>query len=99
MEIAEQIITFIPHSLLTMNNVKYNEQQRKGWSQVKMKAVLHNQAIQNVVNKIDQNNEPLDYIVIDQFAVRGVYQNYALSRFLTLTKRTLKPRANLNLLL
>lgn len=78
-EIAEQIITFIPHSLLTMNNVKYNEQQRKGWSQVKMKAVLHNQAIQNVVNKIDQNNEPLDYIVIDQFAVRGVYQNYALS--------------------
>ncbi|AMY05123.1 ribonuclease HIII [Staphylococcus condimenti] len=79
-EIAEQIITFIPHSLLTMKNDKYNEQQRKGWSQVKMKAVLHNQAIQNVVDKITKSHEPLDYIVIDQFAVRGVYQNYALSQ-------------------
>ena len=44
-EIAEQIITFIPHSLLTMHNEKYNEKQKAGWSQVKMKAVLHNEAI------------------------------------------------------
>ncbi len=78
-ELAEQLVTFIPHSLLTMNNDKYNQQQQKGWSQVKMKAVLHNQAIQNVADRIAQQGEPLDYIVIDQFAVRGVYQNYALS--------------------
>ena len=30
-----------------------------------MKAVLHNEAIKNVVNKIETNE--LDYIVIDQF--------------------------------
>lgn len=78
-ELAEQIITFIPHSLLTMHNDKYNQQQAKGWSQVKMKAVLHNQAIINVINKIEEKQENLDYIVIDQFAVRGVYQNYALT--------------------
>ena len=48
-ELAEQLVTFIPHSLLTLDNVKYNERQRAGWSQVKMKAVLHNQAIANVV--------------------------------------------------
>lgn len=34
-ELAEQLITFIPHSLLTLNNVKYNERQKMGWSQVK----------------------------------------------------------------
>jgi ribonuclease HIII len=34
-----------------------------------MKAVLHNQAIANVVQKIDTH--ALDYIVIDQFAERG----------------------------
>lgn len=76
-ELSEQLVTFIPHSLLTLDNVKYNERQRAGWSQVKMKAVLHNQAIANVVQKIDTH--ALDYIVIDQFAERGVYQRYALS--------------------
>ena len=76
-ELAEQLVTFIPHSLLTLDNVKYNERQRAGWSQVKMKAVLHNQAIANVVQKIDTH--ALDYIVIDQFAERGIYQRYALS--------------------
>ena len=34
-ELAEQLVTFIPHSLLTLDNVKYNERQRAGWSQVK----------------------------------------------------------------
>ena len=48
-----------------------------GWSQVKMKAVLHNEAIKNVTQKIE--NEDLDFIVIDQFAKREVYQHYALS--------------------
>ncbi|MGZ9849299.1 ribonuclease HIII [Macrococcus psychrotolerans] len=74
-ELAEQIIPIIPHSLLVLDNIKYNERKQMGWSQVKMKAVLHNEAIKNVLNKID---EPVDYIVIDQFAVQGVYENYAL---------------------
>lgn len=76
-EIAEQLITFVPHSLLTLQNDKYNERQKSGWSQVKMKAVLHNQAIHNVTQKID--NKALDYIVIDQFAQPGVYKRYALT--------------------
>ncbi|MCQ9904254.1 ribonuclease HIII, partial [Staphylococcus aureus] len=71
------LITFIPHSLLTLDNPKYNDRQAIGWSQVKMKAVLHNEAIKNVTQKINCN--ALNYIVIDQFAVRGVYQRYALS--------------------
>lgn len=75
-ELTEQLITFIPHSLLVLGNPKYNEQKQKGWSQVKMKAVLHNQAITNVLKKIE--DKP-DYIVIDQFAVQPVYENYALT--------------------
>ncbi|WP_412520182.1 ribonuclease HIII [Staphylococcus simulans] len=78
-ELAEQLVTFLPHSLQVLDNKRYNERKQLGWSQVKMKAVLHNQAIENVVNRIEAQNQPLDYIVIDQFAVRGVYQNYALS--------------------
>lgn len=75
--LAEQIIPIIPHSLLVLDNPKYNERKSLGWSQVKMKAVLHNQAIMNVLGKIE--DAPLDYIVIDQFAVQGVYENYALT--------------------
>ncbi|EKU46201.1 ribonuclease HIII [Staphylococcus massiliensis] len=76
-ELAEQLVTFIPHSLITLDNVKYNERKALGWSQVKMKAVLHNACITNVLNKIDQTE--LDYIVIDQFAKREVYKHYALT--------------------
>ncbi len=76
-ELAEQLVTFIPYSLLTLHNEKYNIQQAKGWTQVKMKAVLHNEAIKNVLKKIDSSQ--LDYIVIDQFAKREVYSHYALS--------------------
>lgn len=76
-ELAEQLVTFIPHSLLTLDNDRYNDKQHIGWSQVKMKAVLHNEAIKNVVTKL--NSAPLDYIVVDQFAEPKVYKRYTLS--------------------
>lgn len=93
-ELAEQLITFIPHSLLTLDNPKYNDRQAIGWSQVKMKAVLHNEAIKNVTQKINCNE--LNYIVIDQFAIRGVYQRYALSSLPYPEKLNLKRKVNLN---
>lgn len=74
--LAEQLVTFLPHSLLVLDNPRYNERQAMGWSQVKMKAVLHNECIKNVLKKVDVDN--VDAIVIDQFAERGVYQRYAL---------------------
>jgi len=73
-QIAKDIMTSCPYSLLTLRNEKYNELQMKGYSQGKMKAMLHNQALQNVLTKIAP--EQPDYILIDQFAERGVYYNY-----------------------
>lgn len=75
--LAEQLVTFLPHSLLVLDNPKYNERQALGWSQVKMKAVLHNECIINVLKKINENE--VEAIVIDQFAQPGVYKRYALS--------------------
>lgn len=76
-QLAKQIITFLPYSLLILDNGKYNERKQKGWSQVKMKAVLHNECIRNVLHKI--NTTALDYIVIDQFAKKDVYNRYILT--------------------
>ena len=57
-----------------MKNEKYNAIQARGYSQGKIKALLHNQALKHVLNKIDP--EKPQYILIDQFAERGIYYNH-----------------------
>lgn len=70
-EIARQLVTFLPHSLLTLHNEKYNQMQVKGMSQGKMKALLHNQAINHVLEKIAP--EKPEAILIDEFAKEQIY--------------------------
>ncbi|MGE6628944.1 ribonuclease HIII [Bacillus sp. NPDC077027] len=69
--IAKDLIQTIPYSLLVLRNEKYNEMQAKGMSQGKMKALLHNQVITSVLNKMD-GKKP-EAILIDQFAEPGIY--------------------------
>lgn len=73
-EMAPHIMTVCPHSILTLRNEKYNEIQGKGYSQGKIKAMLHNQALKHVLTKIAP--EKPDYILIDQFAERDTYYNH-----------------------
>ncbi|TLS39170.1 ribonuclease HIII [Pseudalkalibacillus caeni] len=75
--IARDLVKTVPYSLLTLPNEKYNQLQRKGYSQGKMKALLHNKAIQHVMQKVD--GQEVDGILIDQFAKPDVYFGY-LSR-------------------
>lgn len=76
--IAKQIKEVIPFSLLTLHNEKYNSMQQKGMSQGKLKALLHNQAINSVLEKISPVKP--DAVLIDQFAQEGVYYNYLKSQ-------------------
>jgi ribonuclease HIII len=73
-EIAKQLVTFLPHSLLTLHNEKYNQMQMKGMSQGKLKALLHNQAINHVLEKIAPVKP--EVILIDQFAKEEIYYAY-----------------------
>lgn len=75
-ELAEQIIQLCPHSLLVLDNPNYNIKQLEGWSQVKMKAVLHNQAISNVISRVE--DDELEQIVIDQFVQASTYERYVI---------------------
>ncbi|MBD7907993.1 ribonuclease HIII [Sporosarcina gallistercoris] len=72
--IAPDLKSVLTYSVLTLQNEKYNTVQAKGWSQGKIKALLHNQAIRHVLRKLEE--ERPDYILIDQFAERGVYYNH-----------------------
>ena len=73
-KIAPDLMKVCVHSILTLRNDKYNAIQAKGSSQGKIKAMMHNQALKHVLQKIAP--EKPDYILIDQFAERGIYYNH-----------------------
>lgn len=73
-EIAPYIIETFPHSILVLRNDKYNKLQQNGYSQGKIKALLHNQALKHVLGKIHPNKP--DYILIDQFVEKATYYKY-----------------------
>lgn len=76
-KIAPDLRAACVHSVLVLRNEKYNNLQAKGYSQGKMKAMMHNKALQNTLSKMAP--EKPEFILIDQFAERGVYYNYLKS--------------------
>lgn len=76
--IAKVIKDIIPFSLMTLKNEKYNQVQQSGMSQGKMKAILHNQAILNVLDKISP--EKPEAILIDQFVQGSTYFQHIKSQ-------------------
>ncbi len=73
-EMAPDIMASCTYSILTLRNEKYNEIQSKGYSQGKIKAMLHNKALKHVLDKIAPKKP--EYILIDQFAERETYYKH-----------------------
>jgi ribonuclease HIII len=76
--IAKVIKDIVPFSLMTLKNEKYNQVQQSGMSQGKMKAILHNQAILNVLDKISPVKP--EAILIDQFVQSSTYFQHIKSQ-------------------
>lgn len=75
MAITEDLLhTNLPYSLLTLPNDVYNKRQAQGWTQGKMKAVLHHYAHKNVLEKL--NNKPYKGIIVDQFVQESTYRKH-----------------------
>ncbi|MEG0826199.1 MAG: ribonuclease HIII [Bacilli bacterium] len=72
LEIVPIIIKKIPYSSIILNNKEYNEKYSKDINMNKLKAILHNKVLSNLINQ----NLGYDYIVVDQFAQPYVYFNY-----------------------
>ncbi|KGP90869.1 ribonuclease HIII [Pontibacillus chungwhensis BH030062] len=82
-QIARKIVQMeIPYSLVTLHNEKYNQWQKKGWSQGKMKTMLHHHAYNKLLQKMSPN-QPEGW-VIDQFAERSIYEKHLRSEKATL---------------
>lgn len=73
--IAKKLLQMkIPYSLVILHNEKYNKLQNRGWSQGKMKTMLHHHAITKLLDKIAPTKP--DGILIDQFSQPNVYKNH-----------------------
>ncbi|WP_257346489.1 ribonuclease HIII [Pseudalkalibacillus decolorationis] len=77
-KIAKDLLRVIPYSLMVLHNEKYNQLQSKGATQGKMKAMLHHQAIDNVMKKLPDDSN-LEGVLIDQFCEPGVYFRHTKS--------------------
>lgn len=72
LEIVPKLKVVIPHSIMIVEPSKYNELINKGYNLNSIKAILHNQALYNVANKV-KNRVPF---FIDQFCDEGLYFHY-----------------------
>ncbi|WP_099158708.1 ribonuclease HIII [Virgibacillus ndiopensis] len=75
----------ITYSLLVLRNEKYNALKASGWSQGKMKAMLHHHTINNVLQKINSSYEG---ILIDQFCEPSLYNKYIASEKAKIANKT-----------
>ncbi|MCF6138170.1 ribonuclease HIII [Pseudalkalibacillus berkeleyi] len=78
-EIAKSLIQTIPYSLMVLPNPKYNALQAKGMTQGKMKAMLHQQAIEKVLAKLSNVNEA-EGVLIDQFCEPEIFFRHTGSK-------------------
>jgi len=86
-QLAQTIISQdIPYSLLILHNEKYNQLQKQGWTQGKMKAMLHHYAISGLIEKL--GDTPFSGILIDQFAEPSVYKKHIGSENQKLHEKT-----------
>lgn len=72
-EIAPKIEQYVNYKIIMVDNKKYNQLTKKGYNMNKIKAILHNQAIHELLTK--QNINPKQ-IVIDQFCTENKFKEY-----------------------
>ncbi|MDD2489802.1 MAG: ribonuclease HIII [Bacilli bacterium] len=72
-EIAPQLIKKIPHAIIMLNNKDYNLNYSKKVNMNKIKAILHNKAITNLLK---DNNYQYEQIIVDQFVNKNKYYEY-----------------------
>lgn len=69
---APVIMKKIPYESLILTNKEYNTYHSKGYNMNKIKAIMHNKVLYKMKNK----NYKYEKIIVDQFALPGVYYNY-----------------------
>ena len=72
-KIAPLLAKKIPYSQMSIDPLKYNSLIESGYNQGKIKAMLHNQVIHNLREKLNKKKE---LTIIDQFVTESKYYEY-----------------------
>lgn len=73
MRLAPLLIKLLPHSILVLDNPKFNDLTNRGFNMNRIKAYLHNQALLNLQKKLTFN---VKTVVVDQFTPKESYFRY-----------------------
>lgn len=88
-QIAPKIMEKVPYSAFVLTNKEYNNLNHENVNMNKIKAILHNKVLLNLVEK----NLPFDKIVVDQFTPPRNYFGYLTDIPKKVTDITFTPRA------
>ena len=88
-QIAPKIMEKIPYSAFVLTNKEYNNLNHENVNMNKIKAILHNKVLLNLVEK----NLPFDKIVVDQFTTPKSYFGYLIDLPKKVTDITFTPKA------
>ena len=87
--IAPQIMEKIPYSAIVVSNEEYNNYYNDSLNMNKIKAILHNKVLLNLIEK----NLTYDKIVVDQFTTPKSYYSYLSNIPKKVTNITFTPKA------
>ncbi len=73
LKIAPEIAKKIPYRSLILSNKEYNEKYDKNVNMNKIKAIMHNKVLFQLINELKPN---YDYIIVDEFAKEARYYEY-----------------------
>lgn len=73
LKIAPEITKKIPYKSIILTNSEYNEKYNSSYNINKIKAIMHNKVLFQMVNTI---TEPYNYIIVDEFAREQRYYDY-----------------------
>ena len=73
MKIAPQIAKRVKYKSIILNNSDYNKFHSKDYNMNKIKAILHNKVLFQMIN---EEHPKYDYIIVDEFAKENRYYEY-----------------------
>jgi len=73
LKVVPELIKRIPYSSIIISNKEYNEKYSKELNMNKIKAILHNKVLFNLIK---DNKYKYDYIIVDEFAHERKYYEY-----------------------
>ena len=90
LKVAPKISKMIKYRTLILNNKEYNERYSKSINMNKIKAIMHNKVLYELMN---EEHPKVDYIIVDEFAKEKRYYEYIEDTPFIQRNITFMPRA------